>query len=835
VQRMRQTLILTAFAVIVTGALTTLAQRAPAPADRPGYLGAGVTLLPNGWKIAPEGRHVQVGDLPMTIVPSPGGRFAVVSTSGYDKPALSIFDTHSLQVIARLPLDHTWLGVVWHPDGRHLFASGSSENAIYEFEWGDGKLTPGGTITLGPPERHRGGDTIDNAGFVAGMAISADGQRLFEAELYGQRVRAIDLETRKVVASADLPAEAYTCILSPDGTTLYVSVWGGAKVIAFDAATLAQRAVLDVGEHPNAMVTSRDGSRLFVACANTNGVWAIDLSSRSAAEQISVALYPDAPAGSTPNALALTPDGRTLAIANADNNAVTLVDISTHGVSRVRGWIPVGWYPTGVLFNADGTRLFVLDGKGVSGSAPNLRGPQPGGFRTEGQYSGAMFQGAISTIPVPTDATLQRLSQRVRDLTPYSAAHRLAPADAPVASPIPSRVGGTSPIKHVFYVIRENRTYDQILGDVEKANGDATLTLFGEDVTPNAHALVNQFAVFDNFYVDAEVSYDGHAFSTGAYATDFVEKMWPANYARREGLYLSEGGYRMRNAFGNIAAPAQGYLWDAARRAGATVRSYGEFAFGRDGGPIAATVPGLDGFVNPDYAPFNLRIPDVQRVDVWRKEFEQFDKDDTLPALSIIRLGNDHTSGTTPGALSPRSLVADNDLALGQLVETISKSRFWKESAIFVVEDDAQNGPDHVDAHRSVLLAISPFVRHGVVDSTLYTTSGVLRTIELILGIPPMSQYDASATPMYNAFQPTPIGDPYTHLEARVALDERNDWSSPGAAESAAMDLSEADLAPDLLLNQIIWQSVRGKGAVMPPPRRTGFVHPIAGDDDDDR
>jgi DNA-binding beta-propeller fold protein YncE len=831
---MRGTVLLTAFAVVVVGALTTVAQRGPAPAQLPGYLGDGVTLLPNGWKIAPEGRHVQVGDLPMAMVPSPDGRFIAVTTSGYDKPAISIFDTRTLLVVARLSMEHTWLGLVWHPDGTRLFASGSSENAIYEFTWRDGKLAPAGTISLGEPERHPGGDVIDNAGFVAGMTISADGRRLYETELYGERVRSIDLETRQIDRTAELPAEPYTCMLSPDGRTLYVSVWGGAKVIAFDAITLERRAVIDVGEHPNAMAISRDGSRLFVACANTNSVWAIDLASRTAAEQISVALYPDAPAGSTPNALALAPDGRTLAIANADNNTVTLVQLSAAGGTQVKGWIPVGWYPTGVLFSRDGTRLFVTDGKGVSGSAPNLRGPQPGGYRTSGQYSGAMFEGAISTIPVPTEGSLQRMSARVRELTPYSDAHRLAPANAPGASPIPRRVGDSSPIKHVFYVIRENRTYDQILGDVAKANGDPTLTLFGEDVTPNAHALVNQFAIFDNFYVDAEVSYDGHAFSTGAYATDFVEKMWPANYGRREGLYLSEGGYKIRNAFGNIAAPAQGYLWDSAKRAGVSVRSYGEFAFSRGGGPVAATVPGLDGFVNPEYPPFNLRIPDVRRIEIWRREFEQFEKDDTLPRLSIIRLGNDHTSGTTPGALSPRSLVADNDIALGQLVETISKSRYWKDSAIFVVEDDAQNGPDHVDAHRSVLLAISPFVRRGVVDSTLYTTSGVLRTIELILGIPPMSQYDAAATPMYNAFQPTPDAAGYTVLPARVPLDERNDWSSPGAAESARMDLSEADLAPDLLLNQIIWQAVRGKGSVMPPPRRTGFIRPIAGDDDDD-
>jgi len=426
------------------------------------------------------------------------------------------------------------------------------------------------------------------------------------------------------------------------------------------------------------------------------------------------------------------------------------------------------------------------------------------------------------------------MTARVRELTPYSDARRLAPADSPGASPIPRRVGDSSPIKHVFYVIRENRTYDQVLGDLPKGNGDPNLTLFGQEVTPNAHALVTAFVTFDNFYVDAEVSYDGHAFSTAAYATDFVEKMWPANYGRREGLYLSEGGYKMRNPFGNITAPSQGYLWDAAKRANVTYRSYGEFTT-RSGGTVVATVPGLDGHINTEYPPYDLNIPDNRRIDAFEQEFKQFDERGTVPRLSILRLGNDHTNGASPGMSSPRAYVAENDLALGRLVDIISHSRVWKESAIFVLEDDAQNGPDHVDAHRSVLLAISPFTRRGVVDSTLYTTSGVLRTMELILGLPPMSQYDAAATPMYNAFTATPDVAPFTRLPARVPLDEKNDWSTPGAAASLRMNFTEPDLAPDLELNQIIWAVVRGKGSVMPPPRRTGFIRTVALDDDDDR
>jgi hypothetical protein len=387
-----------------------------------------------------------------------------------------------------------------------------------------------------------------------------------------------------------------------------------------------------------------------------------------------------------------------------------------------------------VLFDRDGQRIFVLDGKGLSGAA-NPRGPQPGGARIEAQYSGAMFEGAISTIPTPNAALLARMTATVRELTPYSDATRLARASAPGASPIPRRVGDPSPIKHVFYVIRENRTYDQVLGDLPHANGDPSLTLFGEDITPNAHALAKTFTAFDNFYVNAEVSYDGHAFSTGAYATDFVQKMWPMNYGRREGLYLSEGGYKMRNAYGNIAAPAQGYLWDAAKRANVTYRSYGEFVgWERRGGEIRASVPGLDGHVNPKFPPFDLTIPDMQRVQIWSGEFTQMEKDGSVPQLSIIRLGGDHTNGASAGALTPRAYVAENDLALGQLVDTISHSSLWSSSAIFVLEDDAQNGPDHVDAHRSVLLAISPYSRRGAVDSTLYTTCGVLRTMELILG-----------------------------------------------------------------------------------------------------
>ena len=449
------------------------------------------------------------------------------------------------------------------------------------------------------------------------------------------------------------------------------------------------------------------------------------------------------------------------------------------------------------------------------------------------QYSAALLQGSLSVLQTPDAPTLQAMTRRVYGLTPMTSATMLAPAAAPVDSPIPGKVGGRSPIKHVFYVIRENRTYDQILGDLERGNGDPNLCLFGEEVTPNAHAIAREFVVLDNFYVDAEVSYDGHAYSTGAYATDFVEKIWPTNYAGRGARYMSEGGGKMRNAYGNVTAPLNGYIWDACVRADMSVRSYGEFAMrgaepeaDRDTGvgDVVATVPGLKGRVHPKYLPYDLRVPDNTRIDIWLEEFKQFEQSGALPRLNIIRLGNDHTAGTNAAYPTPRAMIAENDVALGRVFEAISNSRFWKESAIFVLEDDAQAGPDHVDTHRSVALVASPFVKRGSVDSTLYTTSAMLRTIELILGLPPMSNLDAGATPMYAAFQATPVLTPFSARPARVDIKEKNGVNAWGAAASAAMYLAEADMAPEQELNEIIWKSVKGPPSIMPPPVRAAFI-----------
>jgi YVTN family beta-propeller protein len=824
-----------ALIALTLSGLVPLAQQAPPPPRWPGRVQAGVTLLPNGWTIAPVGRHAYVGDLPLAQVLSPDGRYAIITNNGYAKPTLTIYDLQNQYVKGRVPLDHAWLGLVWHPDGHRLYSSGAAQNIVQELSWANDRLTKTQVIKIAEPDARASESERGKSGFVGGLAITPDGSTLFALQVLAKTLSAIDVETRTVRKKIELAAEPYTALLSPDGKTLFVSSWGGAKVLLFNPSTLEPIGEVPVGEHPNAMTLSKDGARLFVACANTNAVWIVDLATKTAKEQISVALYPDSPAGATPNALGLSPDGTTLYVANADNNTVAVVDVKKPGASEVEGFIPTGWYPTSVAFTKDGSRLLILSGKGLT-SGPNPRGPVPGDRGMEGQYSGGMLQGSLTTLAVPDPDALKQYTKRVYDITYYTDKKKLAPEGAPMDSPIPAKVGGRSPIKYVFYVIRENRTYDQVLGDLDRGNGDPQLAILGEEVTPNAHALAREFVTFDNFYVDAEVSYDGHAFSTGAYAPDAVEKIWPTYYGGRGGNYLSEGGGAYRNKYGNLDAPADGYIWDFAKRAGVTFRSYGEFCdWDKAGGKVNARVPGLEGHVHPSYPPWDLTIPDNKRVDVWLQEFKQFEANGQLPRLNILRLGNDHTNGTKPGSPTPRAMVAENDLAIGRLVETISNSRFWKESAIFILEDDAQNGSDHVDAHRSPAFAISPFTKRRSVDSALYTTSSMLRTIELILGLPPMSQYDAAAAPMYQAFQPTPDTAAFTHLPARISLTDKNDVTAPGSQASLRMHMEEADLAPDLELNEIIWKSIRGANAQMPPPVRSAFVRPRANGDDDDK
>ena len=797
-------------AAVVWGTLRSRAQ-APAPASSlPGGMADGTTLLPNGWRIQPAGKHVRVGDMPLNLVQTPDSKYLIVTSNGLARPSFSIIDVASWSLKSTMQLDNAWYGLVWHPDGARLYSSGAAQNNVQEFNYANGAITRARTFAL---------PAVTGQSFAGGLTITPDGSTLYVTRVFAQTVSAIDLASGQVTKTISLPAEPYANVVSADGKRLFVSLWGGAKVQVYMLPSLILLEEFNTGEHPNAMVLSRDGKRLFVACGSSAAVWVFDTFAGEAIEQISMSLTPAAPATATPNSLSLSPDGQTLIVSNADTNAVAIVDVSNGGRSFVSGFVPTGWYPTGAIFSYDSRQIFVLSAKGlVSAAKPT---DDDGSVR---------LQGAVSMLPVPDRVTLADYTRRVLAVTPYTDAIKMNPT-VPVGSPIPRVVGGSSPIKHVFYIIRENRTYDSILGDMKQGNGDPALNMFGAVITPNAHALASQFVLFDNFYVDADVSYDGHAFSTAAYATDVIQKLWQTYYANRGGVYLSEGSGFMRNPFGNLTAPESGYIWDYAARAGVSVRSYGEFVENRSksaSGDVVAveSVPGLKNLVAPSFAAFDLTITDQKRVDTWLQEFTGFVQNGNLPQLSILHLGNDHTLGTTPGAPTPRAMIADNDLALGRVVETIANSPYWKDSAIFVVEDDAQSGPDHVDSHRSVALVASPFAKRGFVDHSFYSTSGMLRSMELILGLPPMSMYDAAATPLFNAFQATPDLAVYRRLTPNVALDEKNPAAAFGASASQAMNFVDADLTPEEPLNEIIWRSVKGPDVPMPPPRRSVFVRP---------
>ena len=805
---------------LVLGAMWAARAQAPMPqaSVQPGTQVDGSLLLPNGWRIAPAGRSLALSTLPLNLATTADGRYAIVTNNGMMKPSFSVVDIANWTVKSAMVLDHAWLGLAWNGDGTRLYSSGGGQNNVQEFAYADGAVTRTRTFALPA----KAGET-----FAGGIAVSRDGRTLYSTRVFAMTLSSVDIASGQVTKTIALPAEPYAVVVSPDGKIVYVSLWGGRQVRAYVAESLEDWLVFDTAEHPTAMVLSPDGRRLFVASAGSAVVHVFDTFSSLALEDISLTLYPESPRTTTPNALALSTDGRTLLVAVADINAVAVVDVSNISRSNVDGFIPTAWYPTAVSFTRDGKQILILTGKGTPAA-----NPLTGGFERR-------LLGGISIVPMPDRGTLSDMTRKVYNLTPYTDAIRLAPANIPIGSPIPRVVGASSPIKYVFYVIRENRTYDQILGDVAEGNGDPKLAIFGRDVTTNAHAIAQNFVLFDNFYVDADVSFDGHAFSTAAYATDVVQKLWQTLYANRGGIYLGEGGWFMRNAFGNLSSPERGYIWDYASRARVSVRSYGEFVDHQSktsaGDVVAiASVPGLKGLVAPGYAGFDLDITDNKRLDTWLAEFREYEKNGNLPRLSVIHLPNDHTKGTFPGAPTPRAMIADNDLALGRLVEAVSNSVYWKESAIFVVEDDAQSGPDHVDSHRSVLLVASPFTKRGFVDHSFYTTSGVLRTMELILGLEPMSQYDAAATPLYNAFVGTPNLAPYARLMPRVALEERNVASSAGAKESLAMNWDDVDRQPEILLNEVLWKSVKGAHSSMPPPRRSVFVRSAADVDDDD-
>ncbi len=783
-------------------------RRAAQSSRKPGPL-RDAYLLPNGWRLTPAGSHTKLGDFPMNLAMSPDGRHLAVTNNGAGPQSLQIVETAGGKLTQTITLGKAWLGLAFSPDGKRLYVSAGADNKVLVYSFSEGKAEPAGEIALGGPA-----DGI----FAAGLAVSPDGKKVFVACNLQNKVAIIDAETRQVTARVDVKDHPYTCLASRDGKSVFVSNWGSASVSVMDAASSFVLSTIDVGEHPNDLALSPDGNRLFVACANSNRVDVIDLAKGKVVEGVSMSLTPKAPVGSTTNGVAVSPDGKRLFVVNADNNDAAIVDISKPGASRVMGFIPTGWYPTAVKTSLDGRRLFIASGKGLESMANAANGPDPYKGRTAG-YIGSLLAGALSIVDVPGPSQLARYSKQVYSNTPYITRAAINGEREPTA--IPRRPGQPSPIKHVIYIIKENRTYDQVFGDIKEGNGDPNICLFGEEITPNLHALARQFVLLDNFYADAEVSADGHNWSMAAYATDYVEKTWPTLYSDRGRTYDYEGQKE-------ISSPPLGYIWDHCKRRGVSYRSYGEFTREPSGSnPRRANVKALEDHFAPNYPGWNLSIKDQARADEWLKEFREYEKNGGLPRFQIVRMGNDHTSYMKPGVPTPKAMVADNDYAVGRLVDAVSHSAYWRDTAIFIVEDDAQNGPDHVDAHRTEALVISSYTKRGYTDSTMYSTSSMLRTMELILGLRPMSQYDAGAAPMFNSFTARADLAAFSALEPRVDLNELNPGDSRDAKASLAANLDEADFVPDVEFNEILWRAMKGDKIPMPPPIRSAFVRPI--------
>jgi YVTN family beta-propeller protein len=788
----------------------------------------GAVTLPNGWRITPAGKHIKLpGDLPMKMVAVNGGNQLLVLTAGFHDHSLNVISPRTQELSASLDVVKAWDGMAFDPVSGVVYLSGgghakpsfgealarlanppamknSIDKPILRARFAGGKLTPDSPIAIeGLDEKDR---------YISGLALAADGA-LFALNLQTDTLYRLSGPDFRRQTSVKTGYRPYGVVTSPDGSQLAISNWGDRSVSLLDAASFHEIARIAVGSHPNEMIWAKDG-RLFVADSGSNQVSVI--ANAAVVEAISTSLDPRAPVGSTPDALALSPDGRRLYVANADNNNVAVIDVSDRKESRVVGFIPTGWYPTALAIAPSGNQLYVGTGKGMGfrnnypAAIPAPRtAPNP---KTPYDYVASVLTGHVSIVDIPD----------TRQLASYT---RQAVANVPApqsyidtAAAVKIRRDVFPKIKHIVYIIRENRTYDQVFGDLGIGNGDPKLTLFGEQTTPNAHALARRTVLFDNLYCDGEVSEDGHQWSNAAYATDFNQKAWTNSYSDRNEPDADE---RLKSS------PA-GYLWDSCARHGLTFRTYGEmasFTSTQESEPEVKAVGSLEGHVALEWLRLKSKgARDTEKAGVFIRDLQDAERSGDWPNFMVMALGEDHTQGLKPGVFSPTAQVASNDQALGKMVEAVSHSRFWKETAIFVIEDDAQNGPDHVDAHRTVGLVISPWMKRGVVDSTMYTTSSFVKTMELILGLPSMTQFDDAATPMYAAFTSTPAFDAIGNLAPQTNLSMRNPATGALARASLKLDFSDYDRADPDELNRILWAALK-PGETMPAPKRSARLH----------
>lgn len=779
-------------------------------------------VLPNGWKLSPAGTSFNLDDLPLNMAVSKSSKYIAVTNNGQSTQSIQLIDVAAQKVVDSVSIEKSWYGIAFTSDEKSLYVSGGHDNRIIRYDVVGGKLNRADIYQLDKPWPVRVGP--------AGLAVDEARQKLYVVTREDKKLYVIDLKTKAILGKFGMDAEAYDCKISKSGKDLFITCWGCDQVLVFDLEKNTWKTAIQVGDNPNEMLLTADGKYMYVCNANDNSVSVIDLSVKRVIETLDAALYPNSPSGSTTNSLALDPKTKRLFIANADNNCIAVFDVATPGKSVAKGFIPVGWYPTSVRY-INGN-LWVANGKGMSSKA-NPFGPSPTrkreevihhGFQTKAgsqvEYIGGLFKGTMSVIPSPTQPQLDAYTKAVYANTPYSVRKsELADSLAP-GYPIPMKMGQKSPIKYVFYVIKENRTYDQVLADVKGGNGDTSLLLFGRKITPNQHALAESFVLLDNFYVNAEVSADGHNWTMGAYAPDYLEKTWPSSYGGRGGTYGGEGERE-------IAVNKGGFLWNNCHRYGVSFRSYGEFV--NDGRP---TIPVLKNNFCTYFPEYSLSVRDTSRFYAWERDFDSLLRIGKVPQFNTVRMGNDHTEGVKLNSLTPFAHVADNDLAVGMLIEKLSKSPIWNETAVFIIEDDAQNGADHVDAHRSTAYLAGGFVKRGFVDHTMYTTSSMVRTMELILGLPPMTQYDAAATPMWRCFDNTPKPFDFKAIMPDVDMNKRNTAMNEWQRRSEKFNFAKEDSNNDFEFNKVLWHGIKGD-VPYPGPRRAAFLYVNTEDDDD--
>jgi YVTN family beta-propeller protein len=844
------------------------------------------TVLPVNQVVTPQGRQVELPGLrPQVLALHPNGRLLVTSGKTAELVAVDPETGHIRQRV-QLPAEPltkpkpkapsenilkpdekgqvSYTGLVFSPDGKRLYLSNVNGSLKVFAVGADNKIRSLVSLTLPPANAPRREEEIP-----AGIAVSGNGKRLYVALNLSNRLAELDAASGKILRTFDVGVAPYDVVLV--GRKAYVSNWGGRRpnegdltgpagrgtlvrvdpqtyiandgsVSVIDLESGRQMAEIPVHLHPSALAVSPD--RRYVVCANSasDDLSVIDTRRDAVVETVGVKPSPADLFGATPNALAFDTERDVLYVANGTQNAVAVIRFKPgRGGSSLLGLVPVGWFPGAIVYDRRLDEICVANVKGIETAKGFDR--QSGGVG----FNSHQYHGSLSLISAPHLADLPRLSATVwENYHREQIALSLVPPQAgQPPKPVPERIGEPSVFKHVVYIIKENRTYDQVLGDVRSGNGDPSLCIFGERVTPNQHRIVRDFVLLDDIRCCGILSADGHLWSTMAFGTDYLERSfagWPRSYPDGMG----------EDQIDALAYAPSGFIWDNALRHGKILRDYGEFAMAAvrwanpkrkdkinwtdcwrevsdpHGDIIFESLPAIES-LRPHLAlktvGWDLDVPDAYRANYFIRELAEFEKQGRFPDLVLICLPNDHTNGTREGKPTPVAYVAENDLAFGRIVEAISRSRFWKDTVIFAIEDDPQSGWDHVSAYRTTAYIVSPYTKRGQVVSTFYNTVSILRTIEQILGLPPMNQFDAAARPMFDCFADTPDFTPFASVPNRVPLDELNPPQARikdrvlrrEAIVSAGLNFERADACPDDVLNRILWHAV--KGIAVPYPR----------------